>query len=477
MPTDIPVGIPHGYVSGKFRLVTKDGPDAGNLPDSLPLSGVVEARWLGRGDPLNANRRLVEGDTLYILRDYVQPDAISVTNGVMETVALVSGWWAFSVILDGAERWDVPALIPAGTVDNPTNLAVMQSVVPPESVNTEFIAVMQDLEAQLAGKIGRNVSVADGTSGLTLDQTGNSGGHGLSVIQRSTAQVSATALNITSLNAAESCVWISGRETNRGTLKIRHDGTPYTSGEDANAAALSVDIAGPGSKARGAYFWRGDVTVDGDSALGDAFCYRRAAGATNPGKDAFVVKSDGRTGINLPFTARPYGQLEVQGGPADPAVVIKASLANPGLVCQGGTTGHIASFRTAEGLERVRWAADGAQVAYRPIFATGGLTIGGTSVKTGGNEEALGLTDAPSDGSAVTGGGALVSRGGNLKWRTGITHVVGVWEEGTGQSELPVASTLPTGTVRAGHASLFVHGTDLYVRVGSTSYKLTATAV
>lgn len=80
--------------------------------------------------------------------------------------------------------------------------------------------------------------------------------HAISINHQGTGGAS-SGLNVASANTAHSAVGISGVETGKGTLKITHTGT----GSDANAAALSLDLAGAGTAAQGIFLDSSGVTT------------------------------------------------------------------------------------------------------------------------------------------------------------------------------------------------------------------------
>lgn len=90
------------------------------------------------------------------------------------------------------------------------------------------------------------ISVATSSGGGS-----GSGSYGIScVVSGSGNTVGGSAANFVSANSANSCVHISGQETGRGSLKITHT---YPDADDSNASALSIDVAGDGTAAKGIF--------------------------------------------------------------------------------------------------------------------------------------------------------------------------------------------------------------------------------
>lgn len=101
--------------------------------------------------------------------------------------------------------------------------------------------------------------------------------HALNVTSTQTATENSTAANINSVNVESSAMWLSGYEKDRGTLKITHN---YPGVSDANAAAISINLADATSAARG-------IFLDTDGGTGD-FIYLR-----NNGNIKFRIDKDG----------------------------------------------------------------------------------------------------------------------------------------------------------------------------------------
>ena len=123
-------------------------------------------------------------------------------------------------------------------------------------------------------------------------------GHTVTINQKGTSG-EAVALNVTSANPDTSAMYLSGKETTRGTLKISHNG--YADGSDANASALSIDLKASGTASQGIF-----LTATDGPTKGALLVLRN-----NAGRDDFVVKGTGRTGIGIARGATPQSQLHV----------------------------------------------------------------------------------------------------------------------------------------------------------------------
>jgi len=144
----------------------------------------------------------------------------------------------------------------------------------------------------------------------------------------------APALNIVSRNQNQSAVWITGNESDKGTLKIAHTG--YVG--DDTSSAISIDLQGTGTSAKGIYITTSGATNnsllsvnDGTFNIMDLFPqlvrFYKNVQITNTSANAFLVeKGDGTdifkidTSSDLVFTGnlRPrtnitydVGQLSV----------------------------------------------------------------------------------------------------------------------------------------------------------------------
>ncbi|WP_240967504.1 hypothetical protein [Streptomyces composti] len=94
--------------------------------------------------------------------------------------------------------------------------------------------------------VSRVNSATFNQAAIYAEYTGTS--HAVSINHQGTGSAS-SALNVASNNTAHSALGVSGQETGRGTIKVTHTGT----GTDANASALSIDLAGTGTAAQGIF--------------------------------------------------------------------------------------------------------------------------------------------------------------------------------------------------------------------------------
>ncbi|WP_461064690.1 hyaluronoglucosaminidase [Streptomyces pseudoechinosporeus] len=133
--------------------------------------------------------------------------------------------------------------------------------------------------------------------------------HTVTINQKATSG-EAVALNVTSANPDTSAMYLSGKETGRGTLKISHNG--YADGSDANASALSIDLKASGTAAQGIY-----LTATDGPTKGALLVLRN-----NDGLDDFVVKGTGRTGIGIARGATPQSQLHVVQSAGAPSALL-----------------------------------------------------------------------------------------------------------------------------------------------------------
>lgn len=248
-------------------------------------------------------------------------------------------------------------------------------------------------------------------------KTTSAADHAVTVYQASTSGVDvAAALNVTSDNPQTSAMYLSGTETNRGTLKIAHRGS--ATGADSGAAGISMDLQTSGSAARGIFVWSstGGVT-------GDPLCVRFSAT-----QDDFVVKSTGRVGIGITQGATPAGKLEIQQhDDTTPGISILAN---------STTASNLIEFkRSTDGAIRTRVDSQAQFVTQQISFFSGsGIMVGSTSTQFGGGT--TGMIGIANRGTAPTanptGGGVLYSENGTLTWM------------GTSGSAVPVSA--PTST-------------------------------
>lgn len=192
-----------------------------------------------------------------------------------------------------------------GDADFLEQLQIRPSTDRPNSTSTGGAVNLDNSNSQGAGLVifsshaaptGRLLVVR--ASNAAFSQTAayfeNAGtGHAVHANCTATNSATASALNITSTNVANSAVFVSGVETGRGTIKVTHTGT----GTDGNAAGLSINLAGVGTAAQGIF-----VDADGGGTTGDLMDLR------NNGNQLFKLGSEAGT------LARPRLTLG-NGGP------------------------------------------------------------------------------------------------------------------------------------------------------------------
>lgn len=231
--------------------------------------------------------------------------------------------------------------------------------------------------------------------------------HALTVYQAATSGVDvAVALNVASDNPESSAMYLSGKETNRGTLKITH-AKPGTA-DDSGAAALSIDLTGAGTAAQGLFINSTIERADGELGTTGALITVR----NTKGKDDFVLKANGRIAMGGAVGYNPTAMLDLRvPNTTTPALVVRAA----------GTTGaNLVEFqRSSDGAVRTRVSPTGQIITLETAYAAGaGLQVGGTTGTFGGGSGVLGLTNAGTVPTAnPAGGGVLYAEGGALKWR------------------------------------------------------------
>jgi hypothetical protein len=97
-------------------------------------------------------------------------------------------------------------------------------------------------------------NVSPTTSALNVTSAGGNGSssaHTAAFGLTNSGNANATALNVVSVNTANSAMWLTGSELSRGTLKIAHVGD--AGGLDANASAISIDLQTAGTASQGIF--------------------------------------------------------------------------------------------------------------------------------------------------------------------------------------------------------------------------------
>jgi hypothetical protein len=99
----------------------------------------------------------------------------------------------------------------------------------------------------------------------------------------------AEALDVVSTNPLDSTLGVRGREEGKGTVKITHE---KPAGSDANAAALSIGLAGAGTACQGIF-----IGNDADNPTTGPLLHIRNGG---PGSERLVLTADGRMELPIP---------------------------------------------------------------------------------------------------------------------------------------------------------------------------------
>lgn len=235
-----------------------------------------------------------------------------------------------------------------------------------------------------------------------------------------------TAGNFVSENYNNSTVFVSGAEKNRGTLKVAHKG--FSDGSDASAAALSIDlqtqyngsgeaITGTGTQAQG-IFITSTTDISSTGFAGAPITVR-----TTTGNDDFIVKGNGYLQLGAAIGSTAQARLDVRQPSTGQAIFIQQAVAN---------TGDILIAKDSTGVARLRIDQNLNLVASKTVYAVIGAQIGGTSTTFGNGSGILGITNANTVPTAApTGGIAVYSEGGILKYRSSSNTIYTLDATGT----------------------------------------------
>jgi len=270
-------------------------------------------------------------------------------------------------------------------------------------------AALEDLQSQLDDKLdatGGTLSggiFADLGERVLFAKTTSTTEHAVTIYQAATSGSSGVALNVISDKTTDSAMYLTGHETNRGTLKITHQNPGPANNSDGSAAALSIDLQynnQEGTAAQGIF-----VTATDGPTTGNLLVLR------NNYRDDLVVKGSGRVGVGMSIGEVPEASLEVK----------QPDTTTVGLVVTGAasTTSALFQAKTSAGTATLEVGASGAIVHRAISFYTNSLQLGATSSDLGGSTGAVigmkNVTAAPN--SNPTGGGILYAEAGALKWR------------------------------------------------------------
>ncbi|CAL9665144.1 hypothetical protein SUDANB1_07173 [Streptomyces sp. enrichment culture] len=259
----------------------------------------------------------------------------------------------------------------------------------------------------LAGALTATSFNTDGTVRSGNFRTQSDTEHALTVYQRATGTApGSVALNVISDKPGDSAMWLSGKESARGTLKIAHLNPGAGVSADSGAAAISIDLQrnGKGGTACQGLF----LTATEGPTTGRLLVLRNSDPATT---DDFVVSSTGLTGIRIPVGNTPAAALEVR----------QRDTTTVGALILGAasTTQPIFQVKNSGGTATFEVGTSGAIVTRAVAFLTGALQLGSTSSDFGGSGGVVismkDATTAPT--TNPTGGVIAYSQGGVFKVR------------------------------------------------------------
>ncbi|MBD2256641.1 hypothetical protein [Pseudanabaena sp. FACHB-2040] len=235
-----------------------------------------------------------------------------------------------------------------------------------------------------------------------------SGDHTVAAIQNATVGDNIAALNASSSNTKFSAAQITGMEEGHGSLKISH---VKPAAADGNASALSIDLKGTGTAAKGIFM---DATQGGTTgALLD-------------------LRNDGIARLRL--TATGALVLADDFSAADARLTVRLSNdteAGLAIRANSATGANLMEFRRAsDGAVRTRVDSQGQLVTQQNAYFTGpGLQVGSTSAAYGGGSGGMiGINNATTLPTTNPAGGCVVyAEGGELRTRSsaGVVNTVG----------------------------------------------------
>jgi hypothetical protein len=280
-----------------------------------------------------------------------------------------------------------------------TYIPVIQQGIP-----VEFSELTVEDGAAVNGGLDVNGGItADDTVRAAFLKTTSTTQHATTIYQAGTSGVdTASALNIVCDNKESSTVQVSGRETNRGTVKITHENHSGTDTGDSGAAALSIDLthgAQNGTAAQGIF-----INATEGPTTGNLFTAR------NGGTKECAIKDTGRVGVNVDIGEVPEAQLEVK----------QSDTATVGMAINGIAAGaSLLQVKPSSGTVSFEVGSSGSVVHRGVTFCTNHIQLGATSADVGG---ATGAVIGMKNATAVpttnpTGGGILYVEAGALKYR------------------------------------------------------------
>lgn len=188
------------------------------------------------------------------------------------------------------------------------------------SAATDFAAVTGDT---FTGEV-----VFSGTNDRTARFTNSSqittpSKHTVEIYYAGTTGTTNTALNVVSDNQEMSAMWLSGIESGTGTLKITHR---KSTASDANAAAISIDLTGAGTAARGIYIKPTDATT------GNLIELRNSSNTTRARFDSTgqFIQQSGNTYLGVSGNVQIGGTSATVGSAADGVIGLQDTTAPTG---------------------------------------------------------------------------------------------------------------------------------------------------
>ena len=262
-------------VNGDARLSDQRTPVDGSVTTAkIAAAGLAPAAIAGTAVITNDGR----------LSDARTPKAGSTVTQTAAAAALKfvqTGNASASTSTGGAVNLDNSGSTGAGVVIYSTQAAPAGRLLVVNAGSATFTQAAAHI-AHAGTGAGLSISQTGGGGGAVITAAGGaatapSGAHALAVGLSGTGSASASAISASSANEAMSAVQISGTESGRGTVKVDH-AKPSSGADDANAAAISVNVSGVGTKAQGLFldsYDPADNTV-GQGTLGALLNLRNA---------------------------------------------------------------------------------------------------------------------------------------------------------------------------------------------------------
>lgn len=331
----------------------------------------------------------------------------------------------YTPITAGTLDWDVPLNAALSSQDtrittNTNNIAVNTADIATHTaqIATKVSKSGDTMTGTLTGSNSTQAFVTNSTVNSAFLKTTSTTEHALTVYQAGLSGTNAVALNVINDNPASSTQYLTGHESARGTLKIAHLNPGPGVADDANAAAISIDLQrnGIGGTASQGIF----LTATEGPTTGSLISLRNNS---TPVIEELAIRADGKTGVRLPVGNTPQGSLEVR----------QFATGDIGLVVQGvaSATVPIAQVKNSGGTATFEVGSSGAIVTRATTFFTGNLQLGSTSPDFGGAGTAIismkDATTAPT--TNPTAGVIIYSQGGFLKSRDASGNVINLTKQ------------------------------------------------